>query len=95
MRTLDREGSQIDAAIQAGRRVAQAEIRALLGMAHEETVENGELGSKVLRAGKEGAEAKVRGEGNGVEGRTVERWGVVAAESVKAFGKISKVAGAE
>ncbi len=93
--TLDREGSQIDAAIKAGRRVAQAEIRALLGIAHDETVENGEQGSKVLRAGVEGAQAKARVEGEGVEEGKMERWGVVAAESVKAFGKISKVAGAE
>ncbi len=98
MRTLDREGAQIDAAIQAGRRVAHAEIRALLGIvAHDETVENGEQGRKVLRAGVEGALARARGDGDGggVEEGIVERWGVVAAESVRAFAKISKVAGAE
>lgn len=94
--TLDKEEKQIDAAIKAGRRVAQGEIRALLGIAHDdETTENSEQGSKVLRAGVEGAQAKARADGGGVDDRKMERWGVVAAESVKALGKMSKVAGAE
>ncbi|ERF70284.1 hypothetical protein EPUS_06325 [Endocarpon pusillum Z07020] len=93
--TLDREERQIDAAIKAGRRVAQGEIRALLGIAHDETTENSEQGCRVLKAGVEGAQAKARVAGGVVDDRKMERWGVVAAESVRAFGKMSKVAGAE
>ena len=84
--TLDREEKQIDAAIKAGRRVAQGEIRALLGIAHDETIENSEQGSKVLKVGSEGAQARARVDGGVVDDRKMERWGVVAAEAVKAFG---------
>lgn len=97
--TLDREAAQIDAAIRAGSRVAQAEIRALLGVAHDEAIENADQGAKVLQVGVEGAQARAGVDGDGGDGgaeeRKMERWGVVAAESVKAFAKMGKFAGAE
>jgi hypothetical protein len=94
--TLAREGSEIDAAIKAGRRVARAEIRALLGFVDNELVqENSQQGGRVLRAGAMETQEKARVKGEMVvEGERMERWGVVAAETVRAFGKLSKVAGA-
>lgn len=92
--TLAREEVAIDGAIRAGRQVAQAEIAALLGLAHDEPVENGQRGSAVLRLGAQEAQARTaREKGESVNAGKTERWAVVAAETVKAFGKISKVAG--
>jgi len=95
--TLAREGSDIDAAIKAGRRVARAEIRSLLGLADSELVENSQQGSRVLKAGALETQEKARAKGEMViaDGERMERWGVVAAETVKVFGKLSRVAGAD
>lgn len=93
--TLAREGTDVDAAIKAGRRVARAEIRALLGFAENELIENSQQGSNVLKAGALWTQVKARAKGEMVEGGKMEKWGVVAAETVKVFGKMSKVAGAD
>jgi len=95
--TLAKEEAAIGQAVKAGRRVAQAEIRALLGLTSIEAVESGEQGSKVLRAGAQGAQAKAeeraKESAEVVDDRKLERWSVVAAETAKAFGKMTKVAG--
>jgi hypothetical protein len=96
--TLAREGREIDAAIKAGRRVARAEIRVLLGLADTgEPDGNRQQGSRVLKAGAVETQenARARGEMVMADGERMERWGVVAAETVRAFGKLSKVAGAD
>lgn len=91
LKTLAKEEDAIDEAIKAGRRVAQAEIRALLGFADTEAIENSEQGGKVLKIGAQDIQLKAREKGENVDEKKAERWAVVAAETVKAFGKMSKV----
>ena len=93
--TLAREQDAIDEAIKAGRRVAQAEIRVLLGFTDNALIENSHQGSNVLKAGAQEAQAKARARGEIVDGSKTEKWGVVAAETVKTFARMSKVAGAD
>lgn len=93
--TLAKEEVAIEKAIKAGRRVAQAEINALLGLADEESMEDSKQGSDVLKLGAQEAQAKARTRGETAESRKTESWAVVAAESVKAFGKMTKVVGGD
>lgn len=91
--TLGREEIDIGNAIKAGRRVARAEIDALLGFVGDGSAEDGggQQGSSVLRLGAQEAQAKARAKGEGMDAKEVESWGVVAEETVKAFGKMSRV----
>jgi hypothetical protein len=60
-----------------------------------EDVENWQQGSNVLKAGAPEALKKAEAEGNLLDGRKMERWDVVATETIKVFGKMSRVAGEE
>jgi hypothetical protein len=91
--TLSKEEDDIREAIKAGRRVAKAEINALLGVVDDDNVEDWQQGSNVLKAGAPEAVKKAEAEGNLLDGGKMERWGVVATETMKVFGKMSRVAG--
>jgi hypothetical protein len=93
LNTLSKEEKDISEAIDAGRRVAKAEINALLGVVDNEDVEKWQQGSNVLKAGAPEALKKAEAEGNLLNGGKMERWGVVATETIKVFGKMSSVAG--
>jgi hypothetical protein len=103
--TLAREEDILSDAIRAGKREARAEIAALLGYKVDQSVavagaDGRRRGSDVLRVGAQEVEAKarLRGEITGIQvvdgggGKNrEEKWGVVAAEAVRAFAKMSKV----
>jgi hypothetical protein len=93
--TLAKEEDDIEAAINAGRRVARADVLALLGVADNEPIEHIQRGSTVLKIGAQDLQDKARARGEVVDEAKMEDWGAVAAQSVKAVGKFSKVAGEE
>lgn len=92
LNTLAKEEAAIEEAIRAGRCVAQAEIAGLLGSVHDAPIQNSDSGSAVLKLGQQEMQARARERGEFVAGRKTEKWAVVAAETVKAFGRISRVA---
>jgi hypothetical protein len=95
--TLEREEKELSEAVEAGRRVAHTDVSALLGSRFDDSesgeIENPLVGRNVLGAGAQEAQAKARTRGEFTDrAMQTEKWGAVAKETVKAFGKMSRVA---